>query len=63
MIPGLIDGIAISIPIILGLFALFSLLGWNLWNVHYADYESRTWFMVYIAMNYWIGLALTILVV
>ncbi|MHA2070680.1 MAG: hypothetical protein ACW985_02700 [Candidatus Thorarchaeota archaeon] len=63
MIPNLIEGIAISTPIILGLFALFVVLGWKLWNAYYDDFESRTWFMVYIAMSYWLGLALSILVV
>jgi hypothetical protein len=63
MIPNLIEGIAVSIPIILGLFALFTMLGWKLWKAHYADIESRSWFIVYIALSYWIGLALTILIV
>lgn len=62
MIPNLIEGIVISIPLILGLYVLFTVLGWKLWKVHYDDYESRTWFMVFVAMSYWIGLALTILV-
>jgi len=63
MIPNLIDAIIYGIPILLGMFALFIVLGWKLWGVHYADVESRRWFIAYIAMSYWIGLALSILVV
>jgi hypothetical protein len=63
MIPNLIDAIAFGIPIILAMFALFVVLGRKLWNAHYDDSEFRTWFLVYITMSYWLGLALTILVV
>ncbi|MHA2021063.1 MAG: hypothetical protein ACW96N_05065 [Candidatus Thorarchaeota archaeon] len=63
MIPNLIDAIAFGIPIILAMFALFAVLGRKLWKTHYDDSESRTWFLVYITMSFWIGLALTILVV
>lgn len=63
MIPELASVIAIGIPIILVMFALFVVLGRKLWKVHYADSKSRTWFMVYIALSFWLGLALTVLVV
>lgn len=61
--PNLIDAISYGIPIILAMFALFILLGNRLWKTHYDDSESRTWFLVFITLSYWIGLALTILVV
>jgi hypothetical protein len=62
-IPNLIDAISYGIPIILAMFALFIVLGNQLWRMHYDDSESRTWFLVFITMSYWTGLALTILVV
>jgi len=60
MIPDLSQVLAIGIPIILALFALFTLLGWKLWQKHYTDMGSRRWFMLYVALSYWLGLALTI---
>lgn len=62
MIPNLIQGIIIGFPIVLAMFALFIMLGRKLWKVHYPDSKSRTWFMVYIAIVFWFGLALTMLV-
>jgi hypothetical protein len=63
MFPKLMDAISFGIPILLAMFVLFVLLGNKLWKMHYDDLESRTWFLVYITMSFWIGLALTILVV
>jgi hypothetical protein len=62
MIPNLIDAISFGFPIILAMFTLFVVLGNKLWKMHYDDSESRTWFLVYVTMSYWLGLALTILV-
>ncbi|MHA2142446.1 MAG: hypothetical protein ACXADF_14285 [Candidatus Thorarchaeota archaeon] len=62
MIPNLIDALSYGFPIILAMFAFFMVLGRKLWKTHYNDSESRTWFLVYITMSYWMGLALTILV-
>ncbi|MGY5872595.1 MAG: hypothetical protein RTV72_10135 [Candidatus Thorarchaeota archaeon] len=62
MIPNLIQGILISIPIIFMMFGLFSLIGWKLWKVHYQDVESRKWFIVFITLSFWIGLAITMFV-
>ncbi len=63
MIPNLMDAISFGLPIILAIFVLFLVLGNKLWKMHYDDSESRTWFLVYITLSYWLGLALTILVV
>ncbi len=63
MIPDLVSVIAIGFPIILGMFAFFIVLGRKLWSEHYSDSKSRTWFIVYITLSFWLGLALTILVV
>jgi hypothetical protein len=62
MIPNLIQGILYGIPILLAMFALFSLIGWKLWKEHYPDTQSRNWFMLFIALSFWGGLALTIFV-
>jgi hypothetical protein len=62
-IPILSTVLAIVFPIVLAMFALFIVLGRKLWQVHYPNSESRKWFMVYITLSYWLGLALTILVV
>ncbi len=63
MIPNLIQGILVSIPIILAMFGLFILIGWKLWKVHYPDANSRKWFMLFIAMTFWGGLAITMFIV
>jgi hypothetical protein len=63
MIPGLSNVIAFGFPTVLAMFALFIVLGRKLWRVHYADSKSRTWFLVYIALSFWLGLAITIMVV
>lgn len=62
MIPSLIEVIAIGFPVILVLFVMFVGLGRKLWRVHYPDSSSRNWFMVYITLSFWLGLALTIMV-
>ena len=63
MIPGLSNVIAIGFPIVLAMFTFFIVIGRKLWQVHYADSKSRTWFLVYIALSFWLGLALTIMLV
>jgi hypothetical protein len=63
MIPDLNEVRLIGFPIVLALFALFTVIGWKLWRVHYSDTRSRTWFIAFIALSYWLGLALTILLV
>jgi len=62
MVPNLIQGILVSIPIILAMFGLFSLIGWKLWKVHYPDTNSRKWFMFFVILSFWGGLALTMFV-
>jgi hypothetical protein len=63
MIPGLSNVIAFGFPLALAMFALFILLGRKLWQVHYTDSKSMTWFLVYIALSFWLGFAITIMVV
>lgn len=60
MIPILVEGIIISLPIILAMLGLFLVIGWKLWKVHYPALESRKWFMVFITLSFWLGLALSI---
>lgn len=62
MVPNLVQGILTSIPIILAMFGLFLLIGWKLWKIHYQDIESRKWFMLFITLCFWIGLAITMFV-
>ena len=62
-IPILSSVLAIGIPVILAMFALFIVLGRKLWQVHYTDSKSKSWFTVYITLSYWSGFLLTILVV
>ena len=62
MVPNLVQGILVGIPIILAMFGLFSLIGWKLWKVHYPDANSRKWFMLFVTFSYWIGLAITMVV-
>ncbi|MFW9965329.1 MAG: hypothetical protein ACFFCX_17285 [Candidatus Sifarchaeia archaeon] len=63
MIPDLSNVIAIGFPVILAMFALFIVLGRKLWQLYYTDTKSRRGFMVYVALSFWLGLILTILVV
>jgi hypothetical protein len=63
MIPNLAGVLAFSFLIVFAMFALFILLGRKLWQTHYSDSKSRNWFMAYIALSYWLGLALTFLLV
>ncbi len=60
MIPNLIQGIAFGFPIVLAMYCLFGVISWKLWQVHYTDSRSRKWFLVFITLIYWLGLALTI---
>ena len=63
MIPELTTVVAIMFPIVLAMFAFFIVLGRKLWKTHYDDSKSRTWFMVYIALSFLLGIGVTILVV
>lgn len=63
MIPGLSNVILVGVPIVLAMFSFFIILGRKLWQVHYVDSKSRTWFTLYIALSFWLGLVLTIVVV
>jgi hypothetical protein len=63
MIPDLNEVRLIGFPFVLVLFAFFAVIGWRLWQVHYSDNKSRRWFIAYIALSYWLGLALTIIMV
>ena len=60
MVPNLIQGIAMGLPVILAMFCLFVVLGWKLWKVHYQDSVSRRWFMFYVTLSFWLGLAIPI---
>jgi len=63
MIPNLIQAIIFGIPILLVLFAMFIVIGRKLWKNHYSDIRSRRWFMLYIAISFWIGFGLTIVLI
>jgi len=63
MIPDLVLLLATGILFLLGMFALFIVLGRKLWRIYYNDPKSRTWFMVYITLTFVLGLALTIIMV
>ena len=63
MIPDLLTVIVIMFPAVLATFAFFIILGRKLWKTHYTDSKSRTWFMVYIALSFVIGIGLTIMMV
>ncbi|MGY5856301.1 MAG: hypothetical protein RTS72_06850 [Candidatus Thorarchaeota archaeon] len=63
MITGLSNVIIVIFPIVLTMFALFIVIGRRLWRVHYTDSKSRTWFMVYLTLSFWLGVVLTIMVV
>ncbi|MFX1559846.1 MAG: hypothetical protein ACFFBL_04615 [Promethearchaeota archaeon] len=63
MIPDLLTVIGIMLPIVIAMFAFFIVIGQKLWKTHYTDSKSRTWFIVYIALSFWLGIALTIMVV
>jgi hypothetical protein len=63
MIPGLTTVVAIMFPVVVAMFAFFLVLGRKLWKTHYADSKSRIWFMVYIALSFFVGIGITIMVV
>lgn len=62
LLPGLLQGILFGSPILLAMFGLFLLIGWKLRKVHYPDVNSRKWFMLFISLSFWGGLALTMFV-
>ena len=61
MVPNLIQGIVMGLPVILAMFCLFVVLGWKLWKEYYQDSVSRRWFMFYVTMSFLLGLAIPIL--
>ena len=63
MIPYLAGLLLTGSVFLLGMFALFIVLGRKLWRVYYTDSKSRTWFMVYITLTFVLGLALTTIMV
>ncbi len=63
MIPGLLDFIAVGIPIVLAMFAFFIVLGRRLWRTYYTDSKSRNGFMLYITLSFCVSLILTIVLV
>ncbi len=63
MIPGLPFAIAILTLIVLAMFGFFMILGRRLWRIYYPDSESRKWFMLYVAVSFWLGFVFSILVV
>ena len=63
MIPNLVGLIVSGLLLMLGMFALFIVLGRKLWRVYYTDSKSMTGFMVYITLTFVLGLALTIIMV
>jgi len=63
MIPYLGGLLVSGLLLMLGMFALFIVLGRKLWRVYYTDSKSMTGFMVYITLTFVLGLALTIIMV
>jgi len=63
MIPDIMGLLASGFLFMLGMFALFIVLGRKLWRVYYTDSKSMTGFMVYITLIFVLGLALTIIMV
>jgi hypothetical protein len=63
MIPGLLSVIAMILPVVLVMLSLFVILGRRLWRNHYTDSRSRYWFSVYIALSFFVGFSLTVLMV
>ena len=63
MISGLSSFIVIMLPVVMIMFGTFLVLGRRLWKVHYQDSRSGKWFMVYITLSFWLGIALTMVMV
>ncbi|MFW9870457.1 MAG: hypothetical protein ACFFFO_05125 [Candidatus Thorarchaeota archaeon] len=63
MIPDLWFTIVVQSLIVLAMFGFFAVLGRKLWRIYYPDSQSRTWFTGYIALNFLLGVIITILVV
>ena len=63
MISDIMGLIVSDLLVVLGMFALFIVLGRKLWRVYYTDSKSRTGFMMYITLSFVLGIALTILMV
>ncbi|MHA2602397.1 MAG: hypothetical protein AM324_009740 [Candidatus Thorarchaeota archaeon SMTZ1-83] len=61
--PGLdlLQLVAVVMPIILALYAIFLFVGRRIWQIHYpSDHQSRRWFALYVSISYWLSLLLTI---
>jgi hypothetical protein len=63
MISGLWYVVVLGFFVVLGMFAMFALIGRKLWKVHYPNAEFRKWFIIYIALCFWGGLAVTMILV
>jgi hypothetical protein len=63
MIPDLNEMVSWGLIFAVGLYILFSALGWKLWQQHYQDIKSRLWFLGFITVSYWLGLILMVLTV
>ena len=63
MIPGLWYVVVLGLLVVLGMFVIFILIGRRLWKVHYPESDFRKWFMIYITLFYWVGFAITMILV
>lgn len=64
--PGLnlLQLVAIAMPIMLVLFAVFLFIGRRIWQIHYpGDHQSKRWFTLYVGVSYWLGLLLMMVIV
>jgi len=59
--PGLdlLQLVAVVMPIILALYAVFLFIGRKLWQIHYpGNHQSRRWFTLYVSISFWLSLLL-----
>ena len=63
MISGLSSLIVVMLPIVIFMFGLFLVLGRRQWKSHYQDSRSGKWFMIYISLSFWLGIAVTLMMV
>ncbi|MFW9834694.1 MAG: hypothetical protein ACFFEK_11915 [Candidatus Thorarchaeota archaeon] len=63
MVSGLWYVVVIGFFVVLGMFTMFALIGRRLWKVHYPNAVFRKWFIIYIALCFWGGLAVTMILV
>jgi len=49
--------ISMTLPIIIVMCVIFSIIGWKLWRSHYPDHNrSHIWFMLYVIGSFWCSL-------